>query len=250
MKKPILIAHRGASYESPENTLISFQRANYIGVDFIECDVQISKEGIPVIFHDATLTRICNKRRKISTMSLESIRECDVGEWFHPRFQGEYLPTLEEALSLKVNCGFFIEIKPTSPPKDLAESVIKVILKAPRKKIIIGSFSSEILEEVRKIAPQIPLVGIAETLIGLKKHQDLNLNHYALNTMMINEKRMEQMHDDHCRVWGWTVDDTRQAKRLIEMGVEGIVSNHPRRMRPIFYKNPFNTEQRSSKDGI
>ena len=98
-KRPAwVIAHRGASKEFPENTLIAFDEALGRGADGIECDLQLSRDGVPVIYHDRTLTRAGGGRKRVSRLDLAQLERLDPGARVDARFRGQHIPTLERLL--------------------------------------------------------------------------------------------------------------------------------------------------------
>ncbi|MBI3536498.1 MAG: hypothetical protein HY070_02885, partial [Chloroflexi bacterium] len=98
MNRPLIIAHRGASAEAPENTLAAFTRAFELGADGIELDVTLTKDNIPVVIHDDTVNRTTNARGVVSEMLLAEIKQLDAGSWKDAKYRGEKIPTLEETL--------------------------------------------------------------------------------------------------------------------------------------------------------
>ncbi|WP_281166722.1 glycerophosphodiester phosphodiesterase [Paenibacillus ginsengihumi] len=111
-KKPLVIGHRGAAGEAPENTLASFRLALEQGADAVELDVHMSADGEIIVCHDATVNRTTDGQGAISTMSTAELRQLDAGRWFHERFAGERLPLLEEAFRLVPdNIMIHVEIK-------------------------------------------------------------------------------------------------------------------------------------------
>src|SRR5947209_2004809 len=103
MKIPLIIAHRGASGDAPENTLAAFRLAMDSAADMIELDLHQSKDGALVVCHDFKLYRTARVRKTIKQLTLKELKRLDVGHWFHPRFSGETIPTLEEVLKLTEN---------------------------------------------------------------------------------------------------------------------------------------------------
>src|SRR5262245_13704174 len=100
-----LIAHRGASSEEPENTLASIRRAIELSVDWVEIDVHLTRDLVPVVIHDSTTSRTTDsqKKLKIESSPLEILKQLDAGSWFHLRCKEERIPTLAEVLQLKFN---------------------------------------------------------------------------------------------------------------------------------------------------
>jgi len=110
--RPMIIAHRGARTEAPENTAAAFDAALKHPIDGIEFDVQLSADGVPVVFHDATLHRIAGSRKRLSSCTLATLRAVDFGIWFDPRFAGEPILTLEEMLDRYAGkTDLYVEVK-------------------------------------------------------------------------------------------------------------------------------------------
>src|SRR3989475_11639631 len=110
----LVIAHRGASGNAPENTLAAFKKAVALGAAFIETDLQLSRDAHFVAIHDATVNRTTNGQGAVHDMKLAELRRLDAGSWFGSEFTGERVPTLEEILefSKKNDVVFYLEIKP------------------------------------------------------------------------------------------------------------------------------------------
>ena len=110
----LVIAHRGASGNAPENTMAAFKKAVALGANFIETDLQLSRDARLVAIHDATVNRTTNGQGTVHDMTLTELRRLDAGSWFGSEFAGERIPTLDEilAFSKKHDVVFYLEIKP------------------------------------------------------------------------------------------------------------------------------------------
>ena len=109
---PLIVAHRGSSAIYPENTLVSYNNAFGIGVDGLELDVQMSKDGVPIVYHDRTLAKVGCPKLKISQLNLNQIKQIDAGKWFASQFEGQKILTLSEVLQeYGANTKLFIELK-------------------------------------------------------------------------------------------------------------------------------------------
>ena len=109
---PWCIAHRGARDEAPENTITAFRRALAYPIDGIEFDVQLSADGVPVLYHDDTLAMVGGGDKQVSQLAESELEWFDWGGWFHPNFSGEALPTLEDAFKMLPRCPrMLVEIK-------------------------------------------------------------------------------------------------------------------------------------------
>lgn len=234
-----IIAHRGNSSEAPENTLPAFRSAAEIGVSFLECDVHLSKEEIPVIIHDHLLFRTTDNPNPIAIddLSLEQIKALDVGLWFHESFRGQEVLTLSELLDSPLNeANLMLEVKEGSAPEArLAEAVVDDLLrhseKPPNRNIIVGSLSPEVLKHVKELAPRQPTIAIIGNIENIHQYPDPDI--YALNNNVISEALIKEIHQEGKKVWIWTVDEPEEMIRLINMDVDGIITNKPRLLKEL-----------------
>ena len=118
-KLPWVVGHRGAMGHAPENTMVSFEKALQLGADMLEFDVRLTKDGQPIIVHDANLDRTSNRSLNVADLTFADIQELDAGSWFDLRFAGEKIPHLKTLLewskSKKTNekgkLAYFVELK-------------------------------------------------------------------------------------------------------------------------------------------
>lgn len=236
---PKLIAHRGASGESPENTLAAFQKAIELGINYIELDVRLSKDHVPVIIHDETLLRTTGKQHNhfVHDLTFSQIKTHDVGSWFHDQFTNTSIPTLEEALKATSHTnsktGLMIEIKkgPQSP-QIIVDSILNAITRCNynRESIILGSFCVTIIEQVMKRDPTSKVIGIVEEPHKIDEFLNLGVKHLALWHPLITPHSAESLHERGVTIWTFTVDDPEKMKFLASLSIDGIITNHPRSM--------------------
>ncbi len=156
-----LFAHRGVSGEAPENTLAAFKAAAESGAHGIELDVQLTKDGQIVVIHDETIDRTTNGTGYVKDMAWEQLRTYDAGSWFHPSFQGESIPSLEEVLDVVTahHDSMIINIELKNDQIDypqLEEKVLELLNeKGMIEQTIISSFNPESLKRVRELDPDI-----------------------------------------------------------------------------------------------
>lgn len=235
--KIIMTAHRGASGFAPENTLASIRKAMEIGADYSELDVQLSKDGKVVLIHDKTLDRTTNGKGPISEWNLADLQTLDAGFWFDEKFKDEPLPTLEQVIELvKGKMKLNIEIKVSEFNQELADKVVDLVRSEKFKKdCMITSFDQPTVEYVRKVAPELK-VG----LIFGKDYKDSvfigNWQVLSSNEANINEKFMTKAHNAGKHVHVWTVNDEKEMNKLIKLGVDGIITNYPDRMKKVVAK--------------
>ncbi|MFT4552426.1 MAG: glycerophosphoryl diester phosphodiesterase [Chlamydiales bacterium] len=244
LMNPKIIAHRGGANEAPENTLSAFRKAVDFGVDFLEMDVRLSKDQVPMVFHDKNLFRTTNMRsfRALSRFNLKEIKELEVGSWFSKEYTGEQIPTLQEVLSLeRPKTGLMIElkVKGVSEEEDLVSAVANTIKSSgvSLETIILGSFSCTVVEKLKKHLPEANTIGIAETATELENHLLLSPKVIALKYTMATPNLINEIHSKGISVWTWTVDDASQALLLQEMGVDGLITNSPREITAVLGSN-------------
>ena len=156
MTRPRIVAHRGASHDAPENTLAAFRRAWDAGVECVELDVHLSRDGVPVIIHDADTKRTTGKPGKVAEQTLAELRALDAGSWKSAAFAGEKIPTLAEALAtIPAGRTMFVEVK-TGP--ETVPAVAKVIREAtpPGAKIALQAFDAAALKVFAAELPDAP----------------------------------------------------------------------------------------------
>ena len=151
LKLPKIIGHRGAADYAPENTIEGIHTAADMGVEWVELDVKLTKDQVPVLFHDETLERTTNSAGNVRDFTLSELKELDAGSWFSDGFYGVQIPTLEEVVDvlLERNMGLNLEIKPCpGREKETAEVALDVLstIWDDHDRLLISSFSTTCLE--------------------------------------------------------------------------------------------------------
>lgn len=230
-----IIAHRGASSEAPENTHSAIKRAIEIGVDYIELDVHLTSDGVPVISHDPLVKSHASTAMPIEAMTLAQIKEFDVGHWFDKNFIEERIPTLAEVLDHpRGEINLMIELKKSgSNSFELVQKTLEAIDKAPLQpgKILIGSFDLEIIAIVKKLRPAQPLIGIMESLDYIPHFVNLEVFHFAIDYTLLSQSLIHNLKQEGFTVWTYTVDDVLHIQSFIEFKVDGIITNDPAKAR-------------------
>ena len=241
--------HRGARAMRPENTIPAFQYAIATGADVLELDMAVTKDNVIVVSHDPVLhPPVCKGPADsaiIRQLTLEQVREWDCGAVRNPRFPkqqaipGTRIPTLDEvfALASSGSIEFNIETKSfpdhsefTPPPDEFARLVLDVIRKHKvERRVIVQSFDFRPLHAMKKIAPEIRLAALTENdkrdfaAIAAEAGTQIISPYYGLVT---NEK-VKQAHDAGLLVVPWTANDPATWDRLIDAGVDAIISDDP-----------------------
>lgn len=157
MSRPLIVAHRGASYLAPENTLVSFRTAKTLGADGIEMDVQMTKDKKLVIAHDFVTDRVSNAHYDIFNTDFDTLRQLDFGSWKSPDYAGEKIPTLEEVLEIGRDMKMMhIELKPYfDRDKDFVARVLDAVVNMGcEDKVVLTSFQYDLLRQIKEQMPE------------------------------------------------------------------------------------------------
>ncbi|MGH7885402.1 MAG: glycerophosphodiester phosphodiesterase [Thermodesulfobacteriota bacterium] len=215
----ILIAHRGASYYEPENTILSFQKAINQGAAIIEFDVRKTLDGNLVVLHDSKVDRTTNGKGLIKNMNLSEINQLDAGK-------GEKIPTVREVFELfKDKVKFVVELK----EEDTEELVLDLIYEFNlMKDVILVSFRKKVLKKIKTLDSNIITGLITLTGFGcVKSAVGFDCNAVASHAYFANKNRVEDAHQNNLLFFCWTVDDKKTALKLKELGVDGLITNKP-----------------------
>lgn len=248
---PLIIAHRGASAYAPENTLASIRRAVAVGADGVEFDVRLSKDGIPIVIHDADLERTCGRTEKVSEMTAEQLVRIDAGSWFNvvhrkkadKAFEDQRIPTLAGILNeLKDFDGvIYIELKCREADAErLAKAVCSVLAYVrPTGKVIVKSFRLAAIPVVRMLAPDVTTAALfapkVMTMLRKEKYlvklaESFGADELSLHYSLATRRLMEKAHEHGFPVAIWTADHLRLLKRAAKLGVSAIITNDPEKM--------------------
>lgn len=228
-----IIAHRGASGYSPENTLASFQMALDQGVDGIELDVRFTKDRVLVVCHDATIRRTSNGKGYVQDYTLEEIRKFDFGSWYGPEFAGEKIPTLEETFEFLQNEDILLNVEIKNGPvldEGMEEELLRLIEKYQfNDRILVTAFNHLSLQKVHELDPNIKIGFILHTNLidpfdyiarsGIKPYT-IHPNYQYITQDMIDEAHRRQI-----KVIACTVDHKTFGEKFAEMGVDYLLTN-------------------------
>lgn len=236
--RPVInLGHRGAPEAAPENTISSFLAAVAMGAHGIELDVRMSKDKEPVVIHNTTVDKTTDGTGKVKDFTLAGLKQLDAGSWFGEEFTGERIPTLREVVeALDPSVYINIEIKNMLPPGTggIEEAVMEVISEYDLcDRVIISSFNPLSLLTVKRFNKKIPvalLLYIANLpvifsmlwLISMVKPEALH-PHFQ----MVDETYLEWARNKGYRVNVWTVNEEADLRRMIKLGVHGIITDRP-----------------------
>ena len=217
-----VIAHRGCSATHPENTMAAFKAAVEANADFIELDVHITGDGNVVVIHDAELKRTTDSEGNVEDMALADIRKADAGSWKDASFAGEKVPTLEEVFQ-EIPIGVKVEIK--SEGEEICRRVLEIVKAADAlDRVVISSFSEDNLRRLSVLEPESQRLW----LNGCEPKRVMCLTQLAgPDYRDLRPGFVVEMHELSLGVWPWTVDRPEEIAMMLEMGVDGIISNRP-----------------------
>ncbi|MGW5676562.1 glycerophosphodiester phosphodiesterase [Streptomyces sp. NPDC003860] len=228
-----VIAHRGASSAAPENTLVSDEAARRGGAEYIENDVQPSKDGVPYVLHDSTVDRTTDGTGAIRQLTAAQLDRLDAGSWFAPAYAGARVPTLAAQLDdLRTRGGdMLLEIKGRHTRDEVATVVATVRDRKMADRVFVQSFDVETLKHVRELAPELPLGllrgGLDADPVALAR--ELGLASYNPSDDALRQRPgiVADLHAAGVAVWVWTVDSPERWRALEKAGVDGIITNRP-----------------------
>jgi len=239
VNKTLIIAHRGESFDAPENTLASINLAWERGAEAVEIDIHLSKDNQVVVIHDSNTKRVGSKNKKVKHQTLAELKQLDVGLWKNIKYKNEKIPTLKEVLeTIPSGKKIIIEIKSSNDilpflKKDIQSSDLQV------EQIEFISFSYSTVVETKKLFPQnnvLYLVDLDYTwytkLISpsveklISKAKDVNLD--GLNVWagkLLTKEFAHKVKSADLLLYSWTVNNPQQAKILIDWGIHGITTD-------------------------
>jgi glycerophosphoryl diester phosphodiesterase len=240
-KPPHLIGHRGAAAVAPENTLASFRRAATDGADWVEFDVRLSADGVPVIFHDDDLGLTSNGQGPVSTRTAAELKTLDAGAWFGADFTGETIPTLRETIALcrDLGLGMNIEIKPAAgEERATAHAALQILAEVLGSgdaviagSIVFSSFKRASLEALRDHGPQWPRgLLISEWPVDwLEAARRLGcVSLHPHHQLLEDAASVRNAKTEGLLVLPYTVNDPERAATLFKWGVDAIITDDPR----------------------
>ena len=235
---PRVIAHRGASADCPENTFAAFDRALAEGCEAIELDVQITADGVPVVFHDATLAKVNGGRRRIDQLHAADLSHFDAGRWFSADFRGEPIPEFKEVVRRYAGrVELLVELKLVGwwgrrrRARRLTQAVIEELQRQRRlRRAWLLCFDGAVLEDAHRMTPELRRVRnlVPPATLGSGLRGRLG----ALSALSVDIRRLrpdfaKAVLEARCPLMAWTCNTDEQVRLARSCGVEGIMSDRP-----------------------
>lgn len=226
---PLNLAHRGASGYAPENTLSAIHLAQEMGADGVEIDVHLTADDHVVLLHDDTLDRTSTGLGAVQEKELTAVQKLDAGSWFSASFAGETIATLQQALT----CGqdrlyFNIEIKWSPTVARLAAAVADILHRLLPSGLAVTSFDASALMEMKRLAPEIPLGLIFEGQTVDPASCPWPI--LSADFHLVDRVFVQSCHASHKKLYVWTVNEIADMERMIELGVDAVMTNYPDHM--------------------
>ncbi|PPL15553.1 glycerophosphodiester phosphodiesterase [Microterricola pindariensis] len=232
---PAFIAgHRGDRSVAPENTIPAFTAAfENDAMQFVETDVQLSRDGVPMLFHDTTLERVAGTRKRVGELSARQLKRLDVGAFYSERFAGTRMPSLAEFLDLAADYDkrLLIELKSDWTLAEIDRVLAVVDASAVGSRVMLQSFSIETLQNLQEAAPQIPRLMLIRELPADPVPMARQLGVLALGTtaraVTAAPESLQRLHEAGFGVLCYTLNSERSWAEVRALGVDGIITDTP-----------------------
>ncbi|EEZ88037.1 conserved hypothetical protein [Vibrio harveyi 1DA3] len=230
----LLIGHRGVAGKFPENTKVSVQAAIDLGLNWIEVDVQPTKDNVLVVCHDHTVNRCSNGKGRVDQMTLSELKALDFGRWFSDEFANESIMTLSELLELAAenDLNLNIEVKVDHhSANDVAQMVAQTLLDGPlpKERILLSSFSHDVIRALHKHCEGYRLGVLSEFFTRKDRLLLEEVDAYScnLNINWVRSRQINKLQQAGYKVMCYTVNNPNKLKHLPIL--DGIFSDHPSR---------------------
>ncbi len=225
---PLILGHRGASADAPENTLAAFALALEQNADGIELDVHLSADGVPVVIHDDTVDRTTDGEGRVADLSLAELRRLTIPG-------GHTIPTLDEVFETFGRRTLYnVELKGLRIDDGGLSAAVANAIEGHQvgERVLISAFSPFFVRQARRHLPRaVPVAHLRERRSTRVFHRFVRAEADHPAHTLVDESLMEWARREKVRVNVWTVDDPAEARRLLRLGVHGIITNRPGALR-------------------
>jgi glycerophosphoryl diester phosphodiesterase len=230
--EPVVLAHRGASAYAPENTLASFYKAIELGAQGIETDLQKTKDGVIVLFHDNVLDKKSDKKGAVVDYTWAELWEADVGSWFSTKYKGERLITFEQFLLFfgRRRLLFNFELKSLFIESEVREIIRLIDEYGARKKTTITSFVFDNLKTTRDVDKNIRIGYILNRMIDndvIRQLESVDGRQLCPRAELITPDQVRLAHHHGLEVSVWRIPNLEIMEDMLTLGVDGIIIDFP-----------------------
>lgn len=236
-----ITSHRGNSKLAPENTLPALLLAIEAKSDYIEIDLQQTKDGILILMHDRNLWRTTGLNKEVADLTCRELKKLDAGSWYGSAFSHTLIPTLEEAILLcKGKVRLNLEVKTYGEINKLTETLIEIIDKYNfESQCVISSWDYDFLCEIKKQNPKLRTGLIISAVYGNFYRKEY-VDFYSIRSSFLTKSMVESVHREGREVHAWTVNKASEIDRMKSLGVDCIISDDPILAREILYRDDTN----------
>ena len=222
-----ITAHRGASKYYPENTMAAFKGAKKMGADWVELDVQATRDNKIVVIHDSNLKRLTGVNKNIWELTYSEISKLDFGSHFSKKYKGEKIPTLSEVIdwAIENDMKLNIEIKPTGYEKNIEKDVVDIINEKDFvNNCVVTSGKYETIKKVKEYNKKIKTIYVMSLAYGdILTFKDVD--GFSIESSNINDDLVYSVHDHKKVIYAWTVNNEKNITKMINAGVDNIVTD-------------------------
>jgi glycerophosphoryl diester phosphodiesterase len=228
-----IVGHRGDRAEAPENTMPSLELA-MDDLAFVETDVQLTRDGVPVLSHDTTLERVTGDPHNVGELDLEQLRRLDVGAWYGDDYAGERMPTLDEfltALATRDGARALVELKADWRADDVRTVVGLIERHGLRGRVVLQSFSLETLFALQRVSPTTPRIMLIRELPAdpVPLAERLGLIGFGTTAASVTAVpgALDALHEAGVAVLCYTLNTHERWQEVSALGVDGIITDQP-----------------------
>ncbi len=225
----LLSAHRGDTQAAPENSLRAVRSSVEQGIDAVEIDVQLTKDGVVVLNHDYNLLRMTGEPKRVSELTYDEVARLSLGKGGNELEEIDRIPMLAEVLAeVQGKTKLIVDLKPYGPGEELAKQVVSLIEQFEMvQECYIQSFDRQTLRQIRQLNPDIKIGQILYFAVG--DLSQLDVDFYTIEQVMLTEQLVERAHKKGREVWVWTVNSERNLKEVLKFEIDGIITDYPSR---------------------
>ena len=220
-------AHRGASLDYPENTISAFNGAYLLGADYVELDLQQTKDREIVVTHDSNLYRVTGVKKEVNDITYDKLKELDAGSFFDKKYKDERIPLLSDVIEFakENNVKLNIELKPTGREVDFEKQVVEIIHEYDfQDSCVVTSQSYEALKKIKEEDESLKTVYVMVIAIGDITKLD-KADAFSVESMNINFDLVKKVHNAGKEVYVWTINTEESVNRMVELGVDNIITD-------------------------
>lgn len=239
------VAHRGWSGRAPENTMAAFRLAlAEPDIEWIELDVQLSKDQVPVVIHDFKLNRTTNGRGEVKDWTAAELASLDAGHWFSQKYQGEGVPTLDDVLRESLGrCKLNIELKTDGIRYPMLEEKVleRIYAFDAQKEVVLTSFHEGTLYRARKLSSEVRTGLILDAWRSslTKELKELGADFLSIGYSRLNKERLAELGAEGIQTMAWTINDERTIRKLAGLDTNLMIcTNYPEHWREAMKHKP------------